>query len=59
MPDAKTVRARWVAGFHAELPDKTPLIPGETVVNVSAVEAAESDHWHVEQPEPKPKKADS
>ena len=42
---AKTVNARWVAPFEAQLPDGTPLIPGETVVPVPADEAKDSDHW--------------
>jgi hypothetical protein len=39
------IKARWVAGFRAVLPDGTELIPGVTEVRIGAGEAAESDHW--------------
>lgn len=39
------VKARWVAGFTAELPDKTTLVPGVTVADIPADEAKNSDHW--------------
>lgn len=42
---AKTVKARWVGAFEAELPDGTVLVPHETVAEISAGEAQESDHW--------------
>lgn len=53
---AKTVKALWVGPFEADLPDGTHLVPGETVVEVSAGEAAESDHWETQsQPKKTPK----
>jgi hypothetical protein len=39
------VTARWVGPFQAELPDKTVLVPHETVVEVSAHEAVNSEYW--------------
>jgi len=41
----KLVDATWVAPFEAVLPDKTVLVPNESVVKVPAGEAEESDHW--------------
>lgn len=52
-----TVNARWVAGYRAQLPDGTQLVPGETVAAVPAGEAAESANWQPEQdPAPAPKR---
>ena len=45
---AKTVKARWVGPFEADLPDGTHLVPGETGVEISAGEAELSDHWDVQ-----------
>lgn len=45
---AKLVNAKWVAGFQAELPDKTVLIPGETVVAIPESEAQDSENWEVQ-----------
>lgn len=39
------VDARWVAPFEGELPDKTVLVPNETVVKVGKDEAEASDYW--------------
>lgn len=41
------VDARWVAPYEGELPDKTVLVPNETVVKVPAGEAEASDNWEV------------
>ena len=41
------VDALWVAGFTAELPDKTQLVPGQTVARIPRGEALGSDHWQV------------
>ncbi len=50
------VDARWVAPFEAVLPDRTTLVPHETVVKVPRDEAEESEHW---EPVRRSKKADS
>jgi len=39
------IDAKWVAGFEAIMPDGTILTPHETVVQVGADEARESDNW--------------
>lgn len=48
MASVKTVRARWVAGFEAMLPDGRVLVPGETIVEIPVGEAEQSDHWEVQ-----------
>lgn len=45
---AKTAKALWIGPYEADLPDGTHLVPGETVVEVSAGEAEASDHWEVQ-----------
>lgn len=42
---SETVEATWVGTYRARLEDGTELIPGETVVEISAGEAEESEHW--------------
>jgi hypothetical protein len=45
---AKTVKARWVASYKAELPDGTELVPDETVVeDLPRAEAEDSDNWEL------------
>ena len=44
---AKTVKAKWVGPYEAELPDGTPLIPGETLVELGGDEAEASDNWEI------------
>lgn len=44
----KTVKARWIGPFEADLPNGTHLVPGETVVEISAGEAEGSDHWETQ-----------
>jgi hypothetical protein len=41
------VDARWVASFEADLPDRTHLVPNETVVAIPQGEAEASDHWEI------------
>jgi hypothetical protein len=41
------VDARWVAPFQAELPDRTVLVPHETVVAIPEAEAEGSDNWKI------------
>jgi hypothetical protein len=53
------VDALWVGTFEASLPDKTALVPGETVVKINAAEAKESDHWKVVTGSPPAKKAEA
>lgn len=53
MAKTETVKALWVAGYEASLPDGTVLVPNETVVELSAGEADQSDNWAV-QSAPKP-----
>lgn len=48
------VKALWVAGFHAELPNGTALIPGETVCQITEGEAAQSDNWQLVPAKTKP-----
>jgi hypothetical protein len=51
-----TVKARWVAGYHAVLPDGTELVPGGEY-RIPAGEADQSDNWQpVAKPSPKPDK---
>lgn len=45
MAEVKTVKARWVAPYEAFLPDRTLLVPGETVAEIPETEAKASDHW--------------
>jgi hypothetical protein len=48
MAATKTVKARWVASYKAELPDGTELVPGETVVEgLPRAEAEDSDNWEL------------
>jgi hypothetical protein len=47
MASAETVKARWVAGYHAETADKIDLVPGVTVVQIGRSEAEASDHWEI------------
>lgn len=55
MADKGYTDALWV-GTPSELADKTPLIPGVTVVAIPAGEAEASDNWQpVEKGRPKPK----
>jgi hypothetical protein len=57
MSEAKLVKALWVGPYEAQLPDGRVLVPGETVVDIGAGEASESDHWEpVRAAAPKPKK---
>ncbi len=42
-----TVKARWVAGYPASLPDGTQLEPNKTVVNLPEAEARGSDNWEI------------
>lgn len=42
---AKRVKAKWVGPYEAELPDKTVLVPHETVVELPAGEAEASENW--------------
>jgi hypothetical protein len=39
------VKARWVAGYPAILPNGTELVPGVSVVAIPEGEAQASDHW--------------
>lgn len=55
---AKTVKARWVGPYEADLPDGTHLVPGETVVEISAGEAEGSDNWEVQGQPKKTSKGD-
>lgn len=45
MANDHKVPALWVAGFNAQLPDGTMLVPGVTVVDVPADEAKTSTNW--------------
>jgi hypothetical protein len=40
-----TCKALWVGPYEGELPDKTVLIPGKTVVEILTDEAEGSDNW--------------
>lgn len=42
-----TVKAIWQGPFEAELPDRTVLVPGQTVVEIPREEAEGSDYWKV------------
>lgn len=61
MPMAKTetVKALWVAGYEASLPDGTVLVPNETVVEIPAGEADASDNWSAQSSAPTPKPSPS
>ncbi len=51
------VKALWVAGYEAVLPDGTRLVPGVTEHRIPAGEAADSEHWApVVKSPPKPDK---
>lgn len=52
------MKATWVGPGGYELPDKTPLVPGETVVDISEGEANASDNWEPVKAAPKPAKGD-
>ncbi len=43
----KLVKARWVGTCESELPDRTVLISGETVVQIPEGEAIASENWEV------------
>lgn len=45
LPETSKIPALWVAGFEAILPDGTVLVPNETVYDIGAAEARDSDHW--------------
>lgn len=47
-----------MGGYEAELPDRTVLVHGETVVEVPAGEARDSDNWQPVAGSPKPKVSD-
>lgn len=55
---AKTVKARWIGPFEADLPDGTHLVPGETVVEIPAGEAESSAHWEAQGGSKKTSKGD-
>jgi len=55
MGKTDTVKALWVAGYEASLPDGTVLVPNETVAEIPAGEAEVSDNWSVQSSAPVPK----